>query len=199
MSSLTQIYTAVNNDNDTFPKVVGILLGLLRVNQSSSYVMLEKDRSWIGGEMIALLVKCQNKLQKSFQIKGCSFRQQDHNQLVIQFYSVGQKRDLFLIFKYLGAKDRINDLMEGVAAIVMHNRSADEVFGSTDEFSVDMKGYICLDQKNPSGLKENHESGTIYTIRKIEKNVLVVSCDLDGERGQTWNIMPNIFKKFVEL
>jgi hypothetical protein len=187
---LVSSLTSENNNNDElFAQVVGILLGMLRINETTNYVMLEEDRGWIRGEMIALLVRCQNKLQKSFQIKG--FRQQDHNQLVIQFYSVDQKRDLFLIFK---AKDRIYDLMQGVAAIVMH-KTDDEVFGSTDEFSVGMKGYICLDQKNPSGLKKNPL--TIYTIKNIEKYVLVVSCT--EEPGQTWNIMPKVFKEHYRL
>ena len=108
MSSLTQTHTAVNNNNDIFPKAVGILLGLLRVNQSSSYMMLERDRPWIRGEVIALLVKCMDKLHKSFYIKGCSFRKQDVNQLVINFYAVEKKRDLFLILK--SYKVNIRDL-----------------------------------------------------------------------------------------
>lgn len=187
---MTSIYCS---ENRYFEKTVATLVGLLKVNTTFSYMIKEDDAPWTKEEIVALYVECYKKLQKSFDMFDPTFRQQNENELVMQFESIKQKRRLFLIFKFPHAKDRVYSLCRELVARCGDVKSTEELFGSTEGFTVGEEGHISLKNGDPTGFDDHHPPTTIYKILKVKEDHLVVTCALDP--GKTYNIMPKVFKK----
>lgn len=187
---MTSIYCS---EDTYFEKTVAILVGLLKINQNVSYMLKKDDAFWTKEEIVDLYIECYTKLQKSFNMFDPSFRRQNENELVMKFQSIKQNRDLFLVFKFRNAKDRVYSLCRELFAKCGGDPKED-LFGSTEGFTVGDEGHVSLVENGvPTGFCEHHSPSTIYKILKVEEDHLVVTCPL--EPGKTYNIMPRVFKK----
>jgi hypothetical protein len=164
-----------------FAKVVGILIELVQTRKDNAYCMKEEDGAWTKDEMVDLMVRCHNKLRGScFSIQG--IYNQDKHQMVIVFQSTEIKRNLVLVFKVMNAKDHIYDINQGVSDAINGAKTSEELYGSTDGFTVGTRGHVPL--------KDNQ----VHVVTEVQETYLRVA--VEGDRsGQYWNIAPNTFKR----